>query len=278
MESPHKIFLIPEVLEQVLVELDATTLLLSQRVCHLWNSLIKTSPTLQRALFFRPEKQPPTEDQNPKRTTNPFLDKLLKHFVSNPTSVNGTQDSSNWLCLFMPQQTTNHQRLGRKQHPYSRPEASWREMLLDQPPTPSIAVRDDLMPLRTFGVLCDERKSVLRLKHLETLVQDARSYYTEKRSPPSLIELYNDIRLGDQPIQKIQKAEREYFRGNTSQEAIARKPTPVSQWGCQHTPPHQQRLRKAGELLVTDSKLWKWIMLFKFEWDRTHGYKPVSER
>ncbi|XRM45668.1 hypothetical protein ABZX51_008746 [Aspergillus tubingensis] len=171
MESPHKIFLIPEVLEQALVELDATTLLLSQRVCHLWNSLIKTSPTLQRALFFRPERQPPTEDQNPKRTTNPFMDKLLKHFISNPTSVNGTQDSSNWFRLFIPLQTTNHQKLGRKQHPYSRPEASWREMLLDQPPTPSIAVRDDLMPLRTFGVLCDERKSVLRLKHLETLVQ-----------------------------------------------------------------------------------------------------------
>ncbi|PYH72703.1 uncharacterized protein BO88DRAFT_422463 [Aspergillus vadensis CBS 113365] len=172
MESPHKIFLIPEVLEQVLVELDATTLLLSQRVCHLWNSLIKTSPTLQRALFFRPEKQSPTEDQTPKRTTNPFMDKLLKHFVSNPRSVNGTQDSSNWLRPFMPLQITDHPRLGRKE-PYSRPEASWREMLLDQPPTPSIAVRDDLVPLKTFGVLSDERKSVLRLKHLETLVQSS---------------------------------------------------------------------------------------------------------
>ncbi|PYH34726.1 uncharacterized protein BO87DRAFT_425411 [Aspergillus neoniger CBS 115656] len=220
MESPHKIVLIPEVLEQVLVELDATTLLLSQRVCHLWNSLIETSPTLQRALFFRPEKQSPTEDQNPKRTTNPFMDKLLKHFVSNPRSVNSTQDSSNWLRLFMSLQTTNHQRLGRKQHPYSRPEASWREMLLDQPPTPSIPVRDDLTPLKILGVLCDERKSVLRLKHLETLVQ----------------------------------------------------------WGCQHTPPHQQRLRKAGELFVTDSKLWKWIMLFKFEWNRMYVHELILER
>lgn len=170
MESPHQIFLIPEVLEQVLVKLDATTLLLSQRVCHLWNSLIKTSPTLQRALFFRPERQSPTEEHNPRRTTNPFMDKLLKYFVSNFRSVNSTQDSSNWLRPFMPLQTTNYPRLGRN-HPYSRPEASWREMLLDQPPTPSIAVRDDLMPLRPFGVLCEERKSVLRLKHLETLVQ-----------------------------------------------------------------------------------------------------------
>ncbi|GAT25120.1 hypothetical protein RIB2604_01900720 [Aspergillus luchuensis] len=101
------------------------------------------------------------------------MDKLLKYFVSNFRSVNSTQDSSNWLRPFMPLQTTNYPRLGRN-HPYSRPEASWREMLLDQPPTPSIAVRDDLMPLRPFGVLCEERKSVLRLKHLETLVQVGR--------------------------------------------------------------------------------------------------------
>lgn len=115
--------------------------------------------------------------------------------------------------------------------------------------------------------------------HIFGQEKNARSYHTEKRLSSSFIEVYNDIRLGDQPIQKIQKAEREYFRGNsTSQEAIARKLPPVSQWGCQHTPPHQQRLRKAGELFVTDSKLWKWIMLFKFEWNRMYVHELILER
>ncbi|GJP93654.1 hypothetical protein AnigIFM63604_000182 [Aspergillus niger] len=99
-------------------------------------------------------------------------------------------------------------------------------------------------------------------EHVYGQGKDARSYFTEKRSSSSFIELDNDIRLEDQPIQKIKKAERDYFRVNTFQEAIARRLTLVSRWGCQYTPPHQQHLRKAGEFFVTDYKLWKWIMLF----------------
>lgn len=85
-------------------------------------------------------------------------------------------------------------------------------------------------------------------EHIYGQGKDARSYFTEKRSSSSFIELDNDIRLEDQPCQKIGKAERDYFRGNTFQEAIARRLTLVSQWGCQYTPPHQQHLRKAGKV------------------------------
>ncbi|PWY77745.1 hypothetical protein BO83DRAFT_406829 [Aspergillus eucalypticola CBS 122712] len=81
--------------------------------------------------------------------------------------------------------------------------------------------------------------------------KDIGSYFAERRSSPSYIELYNDVRLEDQPLEKLKKAESNYFRDD---------------WGCQYTPFHQQRLRKTGELFVTDSKLWKWILEFKKDW------------
>ncbi|GKZ25905.1 hypothetical protein AbraIFM66951_009942 [Aspergillus brasiliensis] len=104
-------------------------------------------------------------------------------------------------------------------------------------------------------------------EHTHDHEKDVGSYFAEKRSSPSFIELYNDVRLEDQPTEKLKKAESDYFRNNIFQETIARKLTLVSQWGCQYTPSHQQRLRKAGELFVTDSKLWKWIMEFKKDWN-----------
>lgn len=173
MDSPHQIFLIPEVLEPVLLNLDTTTLLLSQRVCHLWNSLIKTSPSLQTALFFRPQKEASTSTPalKPKRTVNPLMNKLLKHFVSNHRS-SFHRDFSSYLSRFGPQKSSDPSTTDvERRHPYLRPEASWREMLLHQPPAPTLAVSDDLIPLSIGGVASNESNAVLRLKHLERLVQ-----------------------------------------------------------------------------------------------------------
>ncbi|GLA22105.1 hypothetical protein M752DRAFT_295198 [Aspergillus phoenicis ATCC 13157] len=173
MDSPHQIFLIPEVLEPVLLNLDTTTLLLSQRVCHLWNSLIKTSPSLQTALFFRPQKEASTSTPalKPKRTVNPLMNKLLKHFISNHRS-GFHRDFSSYLSRFGPQKSSDPSTTDvERRHPYLRPEASWREMLLHQPPAPTLAVSDDLIPLSIGGVASNESNAVLRLKHLERLVQ-----------------------------------------------------------------------------------------------------------
>lgn len=45
---------VPELVENMLLRLPLPDILLAQQVSHSWNSLIKNSPTLQRALFFRP--------------------------------------------------------------------------------------------------------------------------------------------------------------------------------------------------------------------------------
>ncbi|GKZ46785.1 hypothetical protein AbraIFM66951_009940 [Aspergillus brasiliensis] len=171
MESPHQIFLIPEVLESVLLHLDLSTILLSQRVCHLWNALIQTSPSLQTALFFRPELEPPTQNEKPERAINPFLNQLLNHFVSNHEPGHDTAVSS-YLFLFGTPNKSDPSLLELKQkHAYLRPEASWRGMLLHQPPVLSLAVSDDLIPLTVEDI---ERKAAafLRLKHLERLVEE----------------------------------------------------------------------------------------------------------
>ncbi|KAJ5423597.1 hypothetical protein N7491_008813 [Penicillium cf. griseofulvum] len=53
--EPHRIFLITEILELILLETDTRTLLASaQRVCRKWHSLIQDSSDLQAALFFKP--------------------------------------------------------------------------------------------------------------------------------------------------------------------------------------------------------------------------------
>lgn len=53
--EPHKIFLITELLEQILLQADMRTLVNSaQRVCRKWYNLIKDSSDLQAALFFKP--------------------------------------------------------------------------------------------------------------------------------------------------------------------------------------------------------------------------------
>lgn len=51
---PHRIWDIPEVVENILLFLPMRDLLLDQRVCTRWQNVIQAAPRLQQALFFRP--------------------------------------------------------------------------------------------------------------------------------------------------------------------------------------------------------------------------------
>ena len=53
--GPNRVFIIPELLEAILLSADVRTILVSQRVCKYWYMLIYESPRLQRALFFEPD-------------------------------------------------------------------------------------------------------------------------------------------------------------------------------------------------------------------------------
>ncbi|KAE8416095.1 hypothetical protein BDV36DRAFT_297465 [Aspergillus pseudocaelatus] len=106
--EPHMIFHLVEILEQILLETDARTLLTSaQLVCYKWHELIKKSPRIQTTLFFNPCRNP---DQP--STRNPFIREIISKFTTLTAQP----------CLL-------------------RPEASWRRMLPQQPPVSFIKIR-----------------------------------------------------------------------------------------------------------------------------------------
>ena len=70
--GPSRVFLIPEILETILLSADMRTLLISQRVSSYWYNLIAESPRLQRALFFEPDPNATLQLNPLLRETFPF--------------------------------------------------------------------------------------------------------------------------------------------------------------------------------------------------------------
>ncbi|KJK61313.1 hypothetical protein P875_00042448 [Aspergillus parasiticus SU-1] len=152
--APHKIFLIPEILEHILLQTPPQTLLTTaQRTSQTWHHVITTSPRLQETLFFKPQPQPP----NPRtKTTNRTLNPLLPHKI--------------WPHLFrkrLTSQTTTTTNYGYtlpaadpvEEELYLRPNASWRRMLVQQPPTSSISV----FVMHRSWISCDEDISPVKV-------------------------------------------------------------------------------------------------------------------
>ncbi|KAK4227264.1 hypothetical protein QBC38DRAFT_478060 [Podospora fimiseda] len=139
-----------ELLENILLQLDMRTLLtVAQRVHTHWRKVINTSPALQQHLFFRPINTPcgsvPRVIQNPLMASEfyPFFrtwapkenqtiwqhrDRILP-LAYQPTA----EIDSGILWGHLPGFTmmANNKRI---HNAYTRPEASWRRMLVSQPP------------------------------------------------------------------------------------------------------------------------------------------------
>ncbi|KAE8384803.1 hypothetical protein BDV23DRAFT_176745 [Aspergillus alliaceus] len=161
--APHRIFTIPELLEQILLQTDPQTLLTSaQQVSQTWHTLIITSTPLQQSLFFKPTTARP---KNNPRTPNPFLPKIWsrlfrKRLTSHPTP------STNYHYTLPPADPLDEAL-------FLHPTATWRRMLVQQPPTSSIGVfvldpswiacdGDDISPVRIFQAEVE----FLTLEHL----------------------------------------------------------------------------------------------------------------
>ncbi|KAE8334057.1 hypothetical protein BDV39DRAFT_198964 [Aspergillus sergii] len=128
LSDAYRIFSIPEILEAILLSLDMHTLLISARVCCTWNKLIKGSRKIQQALFYIPldtvaPGQPPTK--------NPLVvEKVWVEFIR--TQLPSRPIFSKSLCgglRGIPYISSE-----KREQAYLRPEASWRRMLLQQPP------------------------------------------------------------------------------------------------------------------------------------------------
>lgn len=106
-----------ELLEAILTRLDFQTLLLAQRVCRQWAHCIQESPRIQQMLFFQPASASTPCQQNT------FLASKFPYWFPADTAKScktsfGAGDMQDFL----------------DSHAYQRPEASWRRMLVQQPP------------------------------------------------------------------------------------------------------------------------------------------------
>lgn len=95
---------IPETLHEILDHLPQKDLLLVQRVCRQWHTVINASKVLQEALFLRPSSQPLAPDSG--LELNPLLKSKFPAFFDNRTHVNqvmkgphnlGPWDTTDWV-------------------------------------------------------------------------------------------------------------------------------------------------------------------------------------
>jgi hypothetical protein len=116
----------PELLEAVLVQLPPKDLLLAQRTSHGFATAIKSSPILQQALYYRaaPIKDPQAW------TINPLL---RHHFLPFFTLPNDSQDMETVELM----DWTRHD---KRREAFLYKDASWRKMLVIQPPPKKLSV------------------------------------------------------------------------------------------------------------------------------------------
>ncbi|KAH7036723.1 hypothetical protein B0J12DRAFT_260137 [Macrophomina phaseolina] len=135
----------PELLELILLHLPARDRLLAHRVCRSFNCLIRTSPTIKQALFLQP--LPETAVSNP---TSP-APKLFKARTCERAATESRERNPILISAFLPWFNRKAWRglcfgtglEALKALPladpttrsaFLRPEASWRQMLMVQPP------------------------------------------------------------------------------------------------------------------------------------------------
>lgn len=189
----------PELLELILCHLDMTTLLvMAQRVSTWWQSVISSSPALQMHLFYKPDERRrrareatgqgfTPDDFNPllvakfgrfffdppgvRRTTMSFYADLpWATGVPMPTHIPPNTRSKSWAETVEDQR---HAALRR----FTRPGASWRRMLVAQPPPPPtmghVRMEDNLYTphVRVLNRPATPSPDGLRMGQLYDLVQ-----------------------------------------------------------------------------------------------------------
>ncbi|KAJ5513926.1 hypothetical protein N7463_003478 [Penicillium fimorum] len=119
---------VPEELIEIILLLvnDEQTLLLAQRVCRRWALSIQGSRALQQALFYQPINSTLPKETTPRR--NPLLAAMFPYWFPNEDQISrdilfGAGDMQDFLD---------------KHAAWLRPSASWRRMLVQQPPAMSL--------------------------------------------------------------------------------------------------------------------------------------------
>lgn len=144
----------------ILLELDMRTLITSaQRVDRSWSQLIKASPRLQQALFLAPAPKPPSRStESPPYIQNPLLAEVFSPFFSKPPRRPDTTWPGFYRRLVLAKKTRAKKKNSAqperpRQAAFVRADASWRRMLVTQPPIAKLGVVtvDDIIGGRYFG-------------------------------------------------------------------------------------------------------------------------------
>lgn len=160
--TAHLVLFTWELLELILLHLDMRTLLLSQRVSSIWRDVIKNSRPLRQALFFEPVE--PTDVPSSARTRNPLIDQIFW-----PRFVNPLYTYSSFRKFFKYASISKDS--------FNRPCASWRRMLLQQPPSSVIGIvemfRHGVGSRHTWyeQLLVKPRNDYLRMEALYNLIK-----------------------------------------------------------------------------------------------------------
>ncbi|KAJ5827729.1 hypothetical protein N7447_004492 [Penicillium robsamsonii] len=137
---------IPEIFELILLNLDIRTLLTkATRICHTWSHFINSSPRIQWTLFFRPLDNA----LNKPKIQNPLLAETFPSIFHQSGSSNGGSTKYNDTDVDTANEDTTSNltfttfdmvRNPHKWDAYIRPEASWRRMLVQQPPVYTVSL------------------------------------------------------------------------------------------------------------------------------------------
>ncbi|KAK0614517.1 hypothetical protein B0T14DRAFT_557751 [Immersiella caudata] len=169
--SRDKVLATPELLELILLQIPIAPLLTTiQRVSKSWHTLITTSAALQQHLFFKPIPSTPSPSSpplsNPHRKFNPLLYKNFPVFFPyDPGDMHRPRDgkthrtrrptpparegivSEEFQVCYMEWAVEKEKMLpiadvrngGKRHYAFTRKGASWRRMLVAQPPPVRVA-------------------------------------------------------------------------------------------------------------------------------------------
>jgi hypothetical protein len=136
-----KVFRIAELVSLVLHQADTRTLINCQRVCRQWKEIIEDTHTLQTRLFRSPASVPTTSGEA--ITLNPVLKSHLSPIFAFKDGIYPhLPDEAAWVVyaceyhkfLELPWARDGCHVDATKWQAYVRPKASWRRMLISQPP------------------------------------------------------------------------------------------------------------------------------------------------
>ncbi|KAL4966089.1 uncharacterized protein BDV14DRAFT_171597 [Aspergillus stella-maris] len=144
--SIDKVLGTPELLEMILAQTDMRTLLVSaQRVCQTWKNIIDDSRYIQQCLFFEPvkgkEPRPSKkcsyhnrdiQTDDGKQTDSVLLNPLLKHAFASIFPAKRTRNRKRaFRFRGIPASSSSS---SSSRSPFAHKDASWRRMLVSQPP------------------------------------------------------------------------------------------------------------------------------------------------